>query len=96
MQIIMRYLWLVLIAADLVGLAAIFACNAPGGGTDGPYQAASQSTGNPFVLADLDAGTLTPHAARITIELRFAHCLESCPTVFITWGDRLKQTQKRV
>jgi hypothetical protein len=96
MQIIMRYLWLVLIAADLVGLAAIFACNAPERGTDGPHQAASQSMGNPFVLADLDGRTLTPPAAWITVELRFAHCLESCPTVFITWGDRLNQTQKRV
>jgi hypothetical protein len=96
MQIIMRYLWLVLIAADLVGLAVIFACNAPRGGTDGPHQAASQSMRNPFVLADLDGATLTPHAARITIELRFAHCLESCPTVFITWGDRLNQAQNRV
>jgi hypothetical protein len=96
MPIIMRYLWLVLIAADLVGLAVIFACNAPGGGTDGPHQAASQGMGNPFVLSDLDGGTLAPHAARITIELRFAHSLESCPTVFITWGDRPNQTQKRV
>jgi hypothetical protein len=90
MQIIMRHLWLVLIAAHLVGLAAIFACNAPAGTTDGPHR-----TAEPFVLADLGGRTLTPRAARVIIELPFAHCRESCPTVFITLGDRLSQTQKR-
>lgn len=96
MQIIMRHLWLVLIAAHLVGLAAIFACNAPAGGTDGTHQATSQSTGDPFVLADLDGRTLTPRAALITIELRFADCFASCPTVFISLGDRINQMHKRV
>ena len=52
--------------------------------------------GAQVIATDLDAGKLTPHAAQITIELRFAHCLDGCPTVSITWGDRLNQTQKRV
>ncbi len=96
MQIITRHPLFILIAAHLVGLAAIFAYNAPSSDTEAPHQAASRSMGNPFVLADLDARTAARRAASITIEFHFAHCMESGPTVFITLSDGVNPTRKRV
>ena len=96
MQIITRYPLFILIAAHLVGLAAIFAYNAPPSETDAPDQAAGRSMGNPFVLADLDAPMVARRAASITMEFRFAHCMESGPTVFITLSDGVNPTRERV
>jgi len=96
MQIITRYPLFILIAAHLVGLAAIFAYNAPPSDTDAPDHAASRGMGNPFVLADLDARTVARRAASLTIEFHFAHCTESGPTVSITVSDGVNPTRERV
>jgi hypothetical protein len=95
MRIITRHPLLILIAAHLVSLAAVCWYNAPPGHREAPQQGGSQSTGNPFVLADVDGRTQAPRP-RITIELRFAPGAARRPTVFIPVSDGLDRTGQRV
>jgi hypothetical protein len=94
MQIIVRHLWFVLIAAHLVGLTAIMWKSLAG--TDGPHQAVSERMSNPFVLAEFGGPALAWRVAAITIEIRFAQGVESCATVFIFSRDRINPADEKV
>ncbi len=82
----MRYWWFVLIAVQLVGLAAITWDGLSG--ADGLPQAASPGTSNPFVLTDVGGRTLASRVVRLTVEIQVVRCVESCRSVFVIVSDR--------